>query len=114
VHLQAGAGPRALGALLFLGLVSSGVAFTLWYVSQARVGPQRSAAVQYLQPFITLFSSAAVLHEPVTARVLVAGPLVLFGVYWVGRGARPPGAEVGAAGVSGDSARLPAPGLPPE
>jgi len=80
--------PGALGSLLFLGWVSSGAAFTLWYVSQERIGSQRTAAVHYLQPLVTSVAAALLLAEPLTARVFVAGPAVLLGVHLVTRGAR--------------------------
>jgi drug/metabolite transporter (DMT)-like permease len=46
-------GPLELGALVYLGLVSSAAAFLAWYHAQRTHGSQRTAATLYLEPFVT-------------------------------------------------------------
>jgi drug/metabolite transporter (DMT)-like permease len=54
----------------------------------AALGPERSSAFQYLQPFVTLAVSFLFLDEPFTVPQLVAGPTVLLGVWLVQRAKR--------------------------
>jgi drug/metabolite transporter (DMT)-like permease len=74
-----------IAAQLFLGLLASGVAFWAWNQALREFGPQRSSAVLYLQPFVTLLASRAVLGEPITPNALIGGPIVLAGVWLVKR-----------------------------
>jgi drug/metabolite transporter (DMT)-like permease len=79
-------GAEALGAAAFLGLACSGLAYWLWVSALQRDGPARIAAMLYFQPFVTLAASLVWRGEPFTWTALVAGPIVLLGVYLVGRG----------------------------
>lgn len=76
---------RTVVALLFLALGASATA--LWAFNRAVValGPERSAAFQYLQPFVTLAGSFLLLAEPVTSGALLGGPIVLLGVWMTQR-----------------------------
>lgn len=78
----------AIGALVFLGAGASAAA--LWAFTEAisELGPERSAAFQYLQPFITLVAAFLMLGEPVSTEQLIGGPIVLVGVWLVQRGKR--------------------------
>lgn len=78
----------ALGALLFLGIGASGMALWLFAAAVAALGPERAAAFQYLQPFVTMIAAWGVLHERLTPAILLAGPMVLGGVWLVQRSAR--------------------------
>ncbi|MEX1133090.1 MAG: DMT family transporter [Flavobacteriales bacterium] len=75
-------------ALLFLGFLASGVALWVYSDAVAALGPERSSAFQYVQPFVTLTAAAALLGETVSAEQLIGGPLVLAGVWLVQRGKR--------------------------
>jgi drug/metabolite transporter (DMT)-like permease len=75
-------------ALLFLGFLASGVALWVYSDALAALGPERSSAFQYVQPFVTLAAAAALLGETVSAEQLIGGPLVLAGVWLVQRGKR--------------------------
>lgn len=76
----------ATGALVFLGLGASGLAFTAWSATVERFGALRAGLLHYLQPFVTLGLSVWILGEPVGVLTLVGGPLVLLGVAVAGRG----------------------------
>jgi drug/metabolite transporter (DMT)-like permease len=82
------AGAAAVPALLYLGLLASGLATTAWGRAQARYGPQRSAAVLYLQPFVTLVAAWTLRGEPIGLAAVLGGILVLCGVAFVTRARR--------------------------
>jgi drug/metabolite transporter (DMT)-like permease len=75
-------------ALLFLGLGASGLALWLFTDAAAELGAERASAFQYGQPFITMLAAWAMLREPLSNDLLVAGPLVLAGVWLVQRNGR--------------------------
>ncbi|MEW6743186.1 MAG: DMT family transporter [Planctomycetota bacterium] len=74
------------GALAFLGLVCSGLAFFWWLRALAEHGPARTGSYLYIEPFVTLGVGAAVLGEPVTPLALVGGVAVVVGVILVAQG----------------------------
>jgi RarD protein len=76
----------SLWALLFLGIGASGLALWVYTDAIAALGPERSSAFQYVQPFVTLAAAAALLGEEVTPAQLIGGPVVLAGVWLVQRG----------------------------
>lgn len=79
---------RSLAAIAFLACCASALAMWLFADAIAELGPERTTAFQYLQPFVTLATSVAFLHEPLTTTQLVAGPSVLLGVWLVQRAKR--------------------------
>ena len=81
----------ALIALAFLGVVCSGLAYSVWFSASYEHGPARVAALLYLEPFVTLGAAATILAEPVTPNAVLGGLTVLAGVWLVARGARAPG-----------------------
>lgn len=89
--------PRPLLALLFLGACASALAMWLFADAVGTLGPERTSAFQYLQPFVTLVVSFLFLDEPFTSATLVGGPLVLAGVALVQRSKRPSVAAVATA-----------------
>ena len=72
-------------SVLFLGILCSGIAFSLWFRAIELHGPAAIGALIYFQPFVTLIAGALVLHEAVTPYALVGGPLVMLGVWLVNR-----------------------------
>ncbi|MEO8587789.1 MAG: DMT family transporter [Flavobacteriales bacterium] len=79
---------HSITALLFLGFGASGLAMWTYTDAVAELGPERSAAFQYLQPLVTMAAAYLLLHEPVTTGQLIGGPIVLAGVWLVQRGKR--------------------------
>jgi drug/metabolite transporter (DMT)-like permease len=79
---------RSLLAITFLSACASALAMWLFADVVAALGPERSSAFQYLQPFATLAVSFLFLDEPFTVPQLVAGPTVLLGVWLVQRAKR--------------------------
>ncbi|MBM3990873.1 MAG: DMT family transporter [Planctomycetes bacterium] len=79
---------RSIAAIAFLSTCASALAMWLFADVVAELGPERSSAFQYLQPFVTLAVSCLFLDEPSTTSQLVAGPAVLVGVWLVQRAKR--------------------------
>lgn len=79
---------RSVLAITFLAACASALAMWLFADVVAELGPERTSAFQYLQPFVTLAVSFLFLDEPFTLPQLVAGPTVLLGVWLVQRAKR--------------------------
>jgi drug/metabolite transporter (DMT)-like permease len=82
--------PRVIAALCFLGLFSSGLAFWAWNQALREIGPARSGAMLYVQPFVTLGAAFAILNEPPTSNLFIGGPVVLLGVWLLARFGKAP------------------------
>lgn len=76
---------RSLAAVLFLGVGASAIAMWAFNSAVSEIGPERGAAFQYIQPFVTLAGSALLLDEPMTRAMLMSGPVVLLGVWLIQR-----------------------------
>jgi len=83
-------------ATAFLGLVCSGAGFLLWYAALREHGAARAGSYLYLEPFVTVAVSAALLGEPISGSVVAGGVLVLAGVWAVARGSVRPAIDVAA------------------
>jgi drug/metabolite transporter (DMT)-like permease len=70
-------------ALLFLGLLSSGVAYIFWYDALDAASAGQVASFLYLEPLITLVIAMLILNEIPTMTTLVGGGLILAGVWLV-------------------------------
>lgn len=82
------AGPLTLEvglAVVFLGLLCSGVAYACWNLALEKDGATRTGAMLYFEPFVTLATAVTVLSESVTVNALLGGPVVLLGVWLMGR-----------------------------
>lgn len=65
--------------MLFFALLSSGVAFLLYYRLIADVGPTKSLTVTFLMPAFTMIWAALFLGESITAVMIVGCALILAG-----------------------------------
>ncbi len=81
---------ESIGALVFLGVLASGLAMWLFSNALATLGPERAASFQYIQPFVTVAASFVFTSEPHTPQQFLGGPLVLAGVWFVQRGKHAP------------------------
>lgn len=81
-------GAVELGALVYLGVVSTAAAFLAWYHAQQTYGSQRTAATLYVEPFVTALLATA-FGEPLVATTVLGGVVVLLGVHLVQRSRRP-------------------------
>lgn len=73
----------AVGSLLALGLLSTGVAYLMFFELLERVGPTKTTTVTYLIPVVGMLAGAVMLGEPLTAGMLVGLVLVLASVLLV-------------------------------
>ena len=72
-------GAGAWVALLALGVVGTGLAFTTFFALIAAIGPSRAMLVTYVAPAFALGYGAAFLHEAVTAAAVAGVALVVAG-----------------------------------
>lgn len=71
---------RGLLLALVSGGVTSGLGYALWYRLLPRLTPSTAAVAQLSAPVIAVIGGAVLLREPVTARIVLAGALVLGGI----------------------------------
>jgi drug/metabolite transporter (DMT)-like permease len=71
---------EAMVAVLWLGLLASGLAFLIFFRLLARWGAIRTSTVAYLLPVFGLTLGAVVLNEPVDSRLIVGTALVVAGI----------------------------------
>lgn len=72
--------PRAVGALLTQGLLISGVCFGVWTVLLEKHSSTHLAALRLTTPLFAAVLGWTLLDEPVTARAVVGGALVVAGL----------------------------------
>lgn len=84
-------------SIAFLGVVTSAVAFLVFFALVAEVGPTRTTVITYLNPAVAIVLGVLVLSEPVTTGILLGFPLVLLGSWLSTRRARVPEPEVAPA-----------------
>lgn len=65
---------------VILGLLATGGAYALYFRMIERMGPSRAATVTYLVPLFGVGWAWALLDEPVTLAMVLAGALILGGV----------------------------------
>lgn len=73
------------GAIVFLGLGCSGVAYLAWYDALEAMEAARVAAFLYLEPLVTLLAASAILDETISWSTVVGGLIILLGLYMVNR-----------------------------
>jgi drug/metabolite transporter (DMT)-like permease len=83
--------PLAVGALLYLIVFGSVVAFTAYSWLVEREGPSRALSFTYVNPLVAVLLGAAALHEPLTLRVAAAAAAIVAAVVLIvgGTAARP-------------------------
>ncbi|NJL27133.1 MAG: DMT family transporter [Thermoanaerobaculia bacterium] len=72
--------PTAIGAILFTGILASGVAFWCQLFAQQRLSAVETALVLTLEPVLASGFSIAVGREPLAASTVLGGSLLLSGV----------------------------------
>lgn len=69
-----------IGSLVYLSVFGSALTFTLYYWLLRHVKASRVALIAYATPVIAVITGVVALHEPLTARFVVGGVLVIAGV----------------------------------
>lgn len=84
---------RAWAELLFLGVLSSGLGFLMYFRLLRNIGAVRAMSVTFLNPLVAIFAAALYLGEAVTPQMLAGCAVVLFGTALslgvIGRAAQP-------------------------
>lgn len=81
---SAGAIADGIIPLLYLGVLSSAVAYTLQVAGQKRVSPSTSTLIMSLESVFSLIGGALILHEQNTAKELLGCLLVFIAVFAAG------------------------------
>ena len=80
--------------LLFLGIPGTAVAF-VWFSQGVReLGPTRAAVFVNLTPVFAVALAFLLLHEPLEWSMIAGGLLVVAGVWWINRVAKPLAVQV--------------------
>ena len=77
--------PSGIGAVLFLGVICSGVAYVYWCDALQRIPASQVGALLYLEPLVTVAFAASILHEGIRLGTLAGGAIILVGVWVVNR-----------------------------
>ena len=77
--------PSAWAALLFLGVVCSGVAYVFWFDALERLPASRVGAFLYLEPLFTVAVAAWLLGETIRLGTMLGGAIILLGIWLVNR-----------------------------
>lgn len=81
-------GLDALGALVLLGVLGTGVAYVLSFRLVADMGPTVASLCTYIIPLVALAVGAVLLGEAVTVRTVVGGAIIVASVALVTRARR--------------------------
>lgn len=73
------------GSILFLGILCSGVAYTLWAQALSEMDASRVGVFLYIEPFVTFFGSWLLLNEQISILTLTSGLIIIGGVVIVNR-----------------------------
>lgn len=74
-----------VAAVLYLGVLGTGVAFVWYYRGVRELGPARTVIFNNLVPVFGAAFGVLLLGEPLTASMLVGGAVAVAGVMWVSR-----------------------------
>lgn len=77
--------PALVGAVLYLGVLSTAAAWYCWYKGMEYADASSVAVFFFAQPVVGVLLGAAVLDERIGVETLVGGALLLAGVYVVNR-----------------------------
>jgi drug/metabolite transporter (DMT)-like permease len=72
--------------ILYLGLITSVAAYSLWFYAIARLDVGKVALFTYLQPVLTTLLAVLLLGQPLTAGFVAGGAIALCGVALAQRG----------------------------
>jgi drug/metabolite transporter (DMT)-like permease len=85
----AGLAASTWSAVVLLGVTSTGLAYGLYFYALSGAEAVSVAALQYLEPLVTMALAGAMLGERLTAGAFVGGGLILGGVWLVDRAGTP-------------------------
>lgn len=72
-------------AILFLGLLCSGVAYVIWAFALREMESAKVGAYLYFEPFVTVIAAWVLLKEDITLFMILSGLIITFGVFLVNK-----------------------------
>jgi drug/metabolite transporter (DMT)-like permease len=72
-------------AILFLGLLCSGVAYVIWAYALREMESAKVGAYLYFEPFVTVIAAWIFLNEYITLFMILSGLIITAGVYLVNK-----------------------------
>ena len=72
--------PSGWTAIVFLGVLCSGLAYVFWYDALRVLPTAKVGSLLYLEPLVTMGVAAALLGEPVRFSSIVGGLVILLGI----------------------------------
>ena len=78
-------GPAAVGSVVMVGVVGTGLAFALYYRIMQTIGPARTSVVAYLIPGVAVLYGATLLDEPIGGGIAIGLVLIAAGSYLTAR-----------------------------
>ncbi len=72
-------------AVLFLGVICSGLAYVFWYDALQALPSAQVGVFLYIEPVVTVIVAGIILGEPLITALLAGGAIILLGVYLVNR-----------------------------
>jgi drug/metabolite transporter (DMT)-like permease len=75
----------AIWSILGLGILSTGVAFAIFFSLTPIIGVARASLVTYLNTAFAVVLGVIILNEPLTIGIIIGLPLVLVGSYYASR-----------------------------
>jgi drug/metabolite transporter (DMT)-like permease len=76
---------RGWFAVLFLGLICSGVSYVFWAQALKDMDSARAGSFLYFEPFITIFTAWLILNEQITFVIVLSGVIITTGVILVNK-----------------------------
>lgn len=76
---------NAIMATVGLGVLSSGIAFWVFFIVLDEIGPARASLVVYPNTAVAVLLGVVLLNEPITLAILIGLPLVLIGSFFASR-----------------------------
>ena len=78
--------PLGWAALAYMSILSSVVAYVIFFWAIRRIGATRSSAFTYMQPVMVTLLGIALLHEHISGAEIACAAVILFGVVLTERG----------------------------
>jgi RarD protein len=72
-------------AILFLGLLCSGVAYVIWAYALREMESAKVGAYLYFEPFVTVLTAWIFLKEDITLFMIISGLIITAGVFLVNK-----------------------------
>jgi drug/metabolite transporter (DMT)-like permease len=87
-------GPFVVGAILYIAIFASLIAFSLWGYGVAVIGPERAGQYVHLMPIFGGVLSTVLLGEEIVAAQVAGAAFVFAGLFLVQRQAKPAAAQL--------------------